>query len=102
MWGGRSVPRRLSRPEDLVVAFAAHHLKATVKWMSSRSEEFMSAAQGRGARLEGELWLDADGRFLHLQARLQFPMGAWLPFSAVVPAAQCRTHFARTLSCGQR
>lgn len=84
--GGAFGAKASVSPEDLVVAFAAHHLKATVKWMSSRSEEFMSAAQGRGARLEGELWLDADGRFLHLQARLQFPMGAWLPFSAVVPA----------------
>lgn len=84
--GGAFGAKASVSPEDLVVAFAARQLKATVKWMSSRSEEFMSAAQGRGARLEGELWLDAAGRFLHLQARLQFPVGAWLPFSAVVPA----------------
>lgn len=72
--------------EELVVAFAAHHLQASVKWTSSRSEEFTSATQGRGARLEGELWLDAQGRFVHLQADMNFPLGAWLAFSAVVPA----------------
>ena len=72
-------------PEDLVVAFAAHHLKTTVKWVSSRSDEFTSAAQGRGACLQGALWLDAAGRFVHLEARMRFPLGAWLPFSAVAP-----------------
>jgi len=69
-----------------VLAFAAHHLQASVKWTSSRSEEFTSATQGRGARLEGQLWLDAQGRFVHLQADMNFPVGAWLAFSAVVPA----------------
>ncbi|MES2399311.1 MAG: xanthine dehydrogenase family protein molybdopterin-binding subunit [Pseudomonadota bacterium] len=84
--GGAFGAKASVSPEDLVIAFVARHLKATVKWTSPRSEEFTSAAHGRGAKLEGELWLDADGRFTHLQARLQFPVGAWLPFSAVVPA----------------
>jgi carbon-monoxide dehydrogenase large subunit len=84
--GGAFGAKASVSPEDLVIAFAARHLRATVKWTSSRSEEFMSAAQGRGAKLEGELSVDAQGRFLHLEARLQFPMGAWLPYSAVVPA----------------
>jgi len=84
--GGAFGAKASVSPEDLVIAFAARQLKATVKWISPRSEEFISAAHGRGARLEGELWLDAQGQFTHLQARLRFPVGAWLPFSAVVPA----------------
>ncbi|MES2189813.1 MAG: xanthine dehydrogenase family protein molybdopterin-binding subunit [Pseudomonadota bacterium] len=84
--GGAFGAKASVSPEDLVIAFVARHLKATVKWTSPRSEEFTSAAHGRGANLEGELWLDADGRFTHLRARLKFPVGAWLPFSAVVPA----------------
>ena len=84
--GGAFGAKASVSPEDLVIAFAARQLKATLKWTSSRSEEFMSAAQGRGAHLEGELALDAQGRFLHLHARLRFSIGAWLPFSAVVPA----------------
>ena len=29
--------------------------------------------------------MDADGHFVHLEARLAFPLGAWLPFSAAMP-----------------
>jgi carbon-monoxide dehydrogenase large subunit len=72
-------------PEDLLVACAAYRLKASVKWAASRSEEFISATQGRGARLEGSLSMDDAGRFLHLAARLVFPLGAWLPYSAAMP-----------------
>ncbi len=84
--GGAFGAKASVSPEDLVMAFVARHLKATVKWTSPRSEEFTSAAHGRGAHLEGELWLDEQCRFTHLGARLRFPVGAWLPFSAVVPA----------------
>ncbi|MEO7243120.1 MAG: xanthine dehydrogenase family protein molybdopterin-binding subunit [Variovorax sp.] len=84
--GGAFGAKASLSPEELVVAFAAHHLQATVKWTASRSEEFTSAPHGRGARLEGVLCLDEEGRFVHLQAQLRFPMGAWLPFSALVPA----------------
>ena len=72
-------------PEDLLVALAARHLQATVRWASSRSEDFVAGMHGRGARLHGELALDAAGQFLALSARLDFTLGAWLPFSAVVP-----------------
>ena len=84
--GGAFGAKASVSPEDLVIAFVARHLQAGVKWTSPRSEEFTSAPQGRGARLEGELWLDAQGRFVHLQAQMNFPTGAWLPYSAVVPA----------------
>jgi carbon-monoxide dehydrogenase large subunit len=73
-------------PEDVVVAFAALRLGKPVKWCSSRSEEFLSATQGRGALAENELAVDSDGRFIGLRARFAFPLGSWLPFSAVVPA----------------
>jgi len=73
-------------PEELAVAFAAHRLRGAVRWLSSRSEEFVSASHGRGATLAGELVVDADGHFCALHATLGFPLGSWLPFSAVVPA----------------
>jgi carbon-monoxide dehydrogenase large subunit len=72
-------------PEELAVAFAAHRLRCAVRWLPGRSEEFVSASHGRGATLAGELVVDADGRFRSLQATLGFPLGSWLPFSAVVP-----------------
>ncbi|HSV51532.1 MAG TPA: xanthine dehydrogenase family protein molybdopterin-binding subunit [Burkholderiaceae bacterium] len=72
-------------PEDLAIALAARHLRATVRWTSSRSDEFTSGMHGRGARLTGSLSLTPEGRFDALQAELQFTLGAWLPFSAVAP-----------------
>lgn len=72
-------------PEDLLVAFAARHFKTSVRWIATRSEEFVSAMHGRGASMQGELHLGDNGQFQHLQARLQFPLGAWLAYSAVVP-----------------
>jgi carbon-monoxide dehydrogenase large subunit len=73
-------------PEELAVGWLARELGASVKWTASRAEEFTSGSHGRGARLHGELALDAAGRFVGLRARLHFPLGAWLPFSGVVPA----------------
>ena len=77
-------------PEDLVLALAARHLgardqSACIKWTSSRSEEFASAMHGRGAEMQGSLSVHEDGRLAQLQATLSFDLGAWLPFSGVVP-----------------
>ncbi|MEN9774960.1 MAG: hypothetical protein RL322_2030 [Pseudomonadota bacterium] len=72
-------------PEDLLVAWAAYRLRACVGWTASRSEEFSSAAHGRGADLRGSVQLHPSGRIERLDAELDFDLGAWLPFSAVVP-----------------
>ena len=72
-------------PEDLLVALTAQHLRATVRWTATRSEDFAAGMQGRGSQLEGQLQLDAQGYFTGLTAQLHFSLGAWLPFSAVVP-----------------
>jgi aerobic carbon-monoxide dehydrogenase large subunit len=72
-------------PEDVMVAWAARALRRPVKWCATRSEDFLAATQGRGACMTGELAVAADGRALGLRARLEFPLGHWLPFSAAVP-----------------
>lgn len=72
-------------PEDLVVALAAQRVRGTVKWTSSRSEEFVSAMQGRGSDMSAELSIDQNGQLQSLSAKLDFDLGAWLPFSGVVP-----------------
>jgi aerobic carbon-monoxide dehydrogenase large subunit len=72
-------------PEDVAVAFAAKQMSVGIHWAGTRSEEFVSAAHGRGGHLNGALTLSANGEFLHLDARLKFPLGAWLPFSAGMP-----------------
>lgn len=83
--GGAFGAKSSLSPENLVLVLAARHLKSTLRWQSSRSDEFTSGMHGRGARLQGSLALTADGRFEALQAHLHFTLGAWLPFSAVVP-----------------
>ena len=72
-------------PEELLVCWAAWQMKRSLRWASTRSEEFASAMHGRGARLSGSLQCRPDGQMAGLQADLDFALGAWLPFSAVVP-----------------
>lgn len=83
--GGAFGAKASVSPEDLLVALTAQHLRATVRWTATRSEDFAAGMQGRGSHLEGQLQLDAQGRFIGLSAQLHFTLGAWLPFSAVVP-----------------
>jgi carbon-monoxide dehydrogenase large subunit len=56
-----------------------------VGWTAHRSEEFASAAHGRGADIRGTLQIEPSGTIERLEAELDFDLGAWLPFSAVVP-----------------
>ena len=72
-------------PEDLVVALAARHLVACIKWTASRMEEFSSGMHGRSSVMNGSLTVDPNGTLQFLEAQLQFELGAWLPFSGVVP-----------------
>lgn len=79
-------------PEDALVALASLQLKRPVKWRGSRTEDFLAATQGRGATITGELALDREGKFLGLRAKLDYPLGHWLPYSAAMPgknAARC-------------
>jgi carbon-monoxide dehydrogenase large subunit len=72
--------------EDVAVAYAAKDLRRCVHWVAQRSEDFLAAAQGRGASSYGSLALDRNGRMLGLKANLLFPLGWWVPFSGLVPA----------------
>ena len=73
-------------PEDIAVAFAARSLGRCVKWIATRSEDFLAATQGRGQTIESSLSAGADGALLHLDATVRAPLGSWMPYSAVVPA----------------
>lgn len=73
-------------PEEVFVAWAALTLRRPVRWTATRSEEFLSASQGRGGVNRGTLALAADGRFLALRADMTSPLGHWLTTSAAIPA----------------
>ncbi len=83
--GGAFGAKASLSPEDFALALAARALKSTLRWSATRSEEMLSAPHGRGAALVGELAVDAQGMFTSLEAKLTFPLGAWLPFSAAIP-----------------
>jgi aerobic carbon-monoxide dehydrogenase large subunit len=72
-------------PEEYLVALTAKKLERNVAWSASRSEEFLTAAHGRGGSFTASLSVNPEGQFQHLEADIQFPLGAWLPFSAGIP-----------------
>lgn len=73
-------------PEDVVAVLAALRLGRPVRWIATRSEDFLSATHGRGAGGEGRMAVDDAGRITAISARLTVPLGHWLPNSALVPA----------------
>ncbi len=83
-------------PEEVMAVWAALKLRRSTRWIASRSEDFLTASHGRGARCEGQLAVAEDGRFLALRARIDSPLGHWLPSSAAIPAWNA----GRILPCG--
>ncbi len=73
-------------PEEVFAVWAAMTHRRSVRWIASRSEDMVSATQGRGLRSHGRLALARDGRFTALEAWIEAPLGAWLPNSALIPA----------------
>jgi carbon-monoxide dehydrogenase large subunit len=72
--------------EEAAVTFAAKAINRAVKWSASRSEAFMSDAQGRDHVTKIELALDADNNFTALRTDTMANMGAYLStFSSSVP-----------------
>ena len=73
-------------PEECAVAWATKQIGKPVKWTATRSESFLTDAQGRDHVTDVELALDADGRFLGLRVRTVANLGAYLSlFAPCVP-----------------
>ncbi len=72
--------------EEAFCTFAAKVVNRPVKWRSSRSEAFMSDAQGRDHVTKIELALDEEGKFLAIRTSTLANMGAYLStFAPSVP-----------------
>lgn len=72
--------------EEAACTFAAKKIKRPVKWTSSRSEAFISDAQGRDHVTKIELALDEEGNFLAIRTDTHANMGAYLStFAPAVP-----------------
>ncbi|MBV9813368.1 MAG: xanthine dehydrogenase family protein molybdopterin-binding subunit, partial [Acetobacteraceae bacterium] len=76
--GGGFGPRGAPFPEYAVLLWAARRVGRPVKWVSTRSADFLVDGHGRGIRLQGTLALGADGTFRALRTRWQCDQGAYL------------------------
>src|SRR2546428_477693 len=65
-------------PEYVALAWAARRLGRPVKWVSSRSEGFVSDVQSRDHLLRGELALDSTGRITALRVHSTSSLGAYV------------------------
>jgi carbon-monoxide dehydrogenase large subunit len=83
--GGAFGSKGVLAPEAFVAAVASARLGVPVKAIETRSENFLAAYQGRGARADCELAVDADGRFSGLRVRLTADIGAYLYPPSTVP-----------------
>jgi carbon-monoxide dehydrogenase large subunit len=74
--GGNFGTRGMIYPEFALVAWAARKLGRPVKWISERTESFLSDYQARDLAVEAELALDAKGRFLAMRGSNLGNLGA--------------------------
>ena len=63
---------------------AARRVGRPVKWCASRLESFLTDTHGRDGVLEGELALDAAGKFLSLRAQTYVGIGAYTSIYAAI------------------
>ena len=93
--GGGFGQRSTGYPEYCALMIAAKALGKPVKWVSTRTEGFLSDTHGRGNIVEGELALDKDGRFLAMRLNWVADMGAYLtpagPVSHIRNPTTCLT-----------
>ncbi|MFN3891012.1 MAG: xanthine dehydrogenase family protein molybdopterin-binding subunit [Beijerinckiaceae bacterium] len=76
--GGGFGVRGEAYPEFVACMIAAKMTGRPVKWVSTRSETILSDHHGRGAKMTGELALDAEGKFIGLRIQWIVDCGAHL------------------------
>ncbi len=81
--GGGFGMKNVLYPEWVLVLWAARRLRRPVQWIGERNEEFLGSVHGRDSFVRARLALDADGKFLALEAHVLANMGAYV--STVAP-----------------
>jgi len=75
--GGAFGSKLLVYPEEVWVAAAAYRLKAPVKWVAARSEDFKATTHGRALTLEYRVGASRDGRILAVTGTVYADAGAY-------------------------
>src|SRR4051794_31601787 len=83
--GGGFGTKNVAYAEEALVLWASRRLGRPVKWISDRSECFISDVQGRDQVNRCELALDAKGHFLGLRLSTIANLGAYLGQRGVIP-----------------
>jgi carbon-monoxide dehydrogenase large subunit len=72
--------------DESIAAWAAKHLERPVKWVATRSETYLTDAQGRGHETNAELAVSDDGDIQGFRVDTKANMGAYLStFAPAVP-----------------
>jgi carbon-monoxide dehydrogenase large subunit len=73
-------------PEETLLVWAARKLGRPLKWISRRTEAFLSDTQGRDHVTRAELGVDEQGNFLALKVETRADLGAYVSsFGAAIP-----------------
>jgi carbon-monoxide dehydrogenase large subunit len=84
-------------PEEVVCLWASRKIGRPVKWVSDRSEAFLTDAHGRDHVTHAEMAFDAEGKATGLRVKTIANLGAYMStFSSSVP-----TYLYATLLSGQ-
>src|SRR3954453_6040728 len=94
--GGAFGMRTSGYPEYPALLIAAKRLGRPVRWLSTRSEGFLTDNQARDTIIEAALALDQSGRFLALDIDVVANMGAYLTSHGAFIAT---ANFVRCLPC---
>jgi len=82
--GGAFGARTNPFPEYPVLMVLAKKLRRPVKFLSTRSEDFLTDMHGRAVSLRGELAYDKDGKFLALRTEWLCDSGAYLAAAGIL------------------
>jgi carbon-monoxide dehydrogenase large subunit len=83
--GGGFGPKGPVYREDVLVCHFALKLGRPVKWVATRSEDFLTTIQGRDQHMVSELALTNDGTMTGLKVRVVADAGAYLQSSTAIP-----------------
>jgi carbon-monoxide dehydrogenase large subunit len=78
-------------PEEALVLWAARRTGRPVKWVSDRTEGFLSDCHGRDQVVTAELALDDAGRILALRVGAVFNQGAYMSGAGGIPPMDAST-----------
>lgn len=84
--GGGFGGKNVAHAEMALVLWAAKRMLRPIRWISGRTEAFLSDMQGRDHWIDARLACDEQGRFLAVHYRSLVDLGAYLGPRAVVPS----------------